>query len=74
MYYASYEGDLKQPELGRRDRAIYNVLIAVLSAAGVAGAAVLVALVMAASGPGWRSWPRSWTAIRRGSSSSMTRA
>ena len=46
MYYASYEGDLKLPELGRWDRAIYNVLIAVLSAAGVAGAAVLVAMFL----------------------------
>lgn len=37
MYYDSYKGDLRLPELGKADRAIYNGLIAVTTVATVAG-------------------------------------
>ncbi len=37
MYYSSYEGGLRLPELGTLDRAVYNVLIAVLTVLTVGG-------------------------------------
>lgn len=46
MYDSSYEGNLKLPELGKRDRTVYHVLIGVLSAAGVGGVAVLLAMFL----------------------------
>lgn len=45
MYDSSYKGNLKLPELGKRDRAIYNVLIALgvaLTVGGIVGYLLLI--------------------------------
>lgn len=46
MYYSSYKGNLKLPELGKRDRAIYNVLIALGVALTVGGIVLFLLLIL----------------------------